>query len=35
VQLGEDAQAYRLLGVSVVLAFVAVWGSEFLLHRRK
>ena len=34
VQIGEDAHAYRLLGVSVVLAFMAVWGSEFLLRRR-
>jgi molybdate transport system permease protein len=37
VQLGEDAHAFRLLGVSVVLAFVAVWSSELLLrqtHRR-
>jgi molybdate transport system permease protein len=35
VQLGEDAHAYRLLGVSVVLAFIAVWSSEFFLRRRK
>jgi molybdate transport system permease protein len=35
VQLGEDAHAFRLLGVSVVLAFAAVWFSEFLLRRRK
>jgi molybdate transport system permease protein len=35
VQLGEDAQAYRLLGVSVVLAFIAVWSSEFFLRRKK
>ncbi|MGA9451237.1 MAG: molybdate ABC transporter permease subunit [Verrucomicrobiia bacterium] len=35
VQLGEDAQAFRLLGASVVLAFAAVWGSEFLLRRKK
>ena len=35
VQLGEDAQAYRLLGVSVILAFAAVWCSELLLRRRK
>jgi molybdate transport system permease protein len=35
VQLGEDAQAYRLLGVSVVLAFLAVWGSEWLIRGRK
>ncbi len=35
VQLGEDAHAYRLLGMSVALAFIAVWGSEWLIRRRK
>lgn len=35
VQLGEDAHAFRLLGVSVVLAFAAVWTSEWLLRKRK
>lgn len=35
VQLGEDTRAFRLLGISVLMAFVAVWGSEWLLHRRK
>jgi molybdate transport system permease protein len=35
VQLGEDAQAFRLLGVSVVLAFAAVWCSELLLRRKR
>jgi len=35
VQLGQDAHAYRLLGVSVVLAFAAVWCSEFFLRRKK
>jgi molybdate transport system permease protein len=35
VQLGNDSHAYRLLGVSVVLAFAAVWFSEFLLRRKK
>lgn len=35
VQLGEDAHAFRLLSVSVVLAFAAVWVSEFLLRKRK
>ena len=34
-QLGEDPQAYRLLGVSVLIAFAAVWGSEWLTRRRK
>ena len=35
VQIGDDAHAYRLLGVSVVLAFIAVWTSEFFLRRKK
>jgi molybdate transport system permease protein len=35
VQLGQDAHAFRLLGVAVVLAFVAVWSSEWLLRRRR
>jgi molybdate transport system permease protein len=35
VQLGHDAKAFRLLGVSVVLAFAAVWSSEWLIRRRK
>ena len=35
VQLGQDSAAYRLIGVSVVLAFAAVWGSEFLFHRKR
>ncbi|HEV7919739.1 MAG TPA: molybdate ABC transporter permease subunit [Thermoanaerobaculia bacterium] len=32
VQLGHDADAYRLLGVAVVIAFVALWISETLLR---
>jgi molybdate transport system permease protein len=35
VQLGQDSQAYRLLAVSVVLAFGAVWCSEWLLRPKK
>jgi molybdate transport system permease protein len=35
VQLGEDANAFRLLGIAVVLAFAAVWGSECLVRRGK
>lgn len=35
VQLGQDATAFRLLAVSVLLAFAAVWTSEFLLRRKK
>ena len=34
VQLGQDAHAFRLLGVSVLMAFAAVWISEFILRRR-
>lgn len=35
VELGHDANAYRLLTVSVVLAFAAVWSSGLLARRRK
>jgi len=35
VQIGNDSHAFRLLGVSVVLAFAAVWFSEFLLRRKR
>ena len=35
VELGQDPAAFRLLGVSVVLAFLAVWGSEFFLRRNR
>lgn len=34
VQLGRDGEAYRLMAVTVVIAFVAVWWSEWLLRRR-
>jgi molybdate transport system permease protein len=34
VQLGQDSNAFRLLGVSVVLAFLGVWSSELLLRRK-
>jgi molybdate transport system permease protein len=35
VQLGRDADAFRLLGIAVVLAFAAVWlGGWFLRQRR-
>ena len=34
VQLGRDAEALSLLGVSVALAFGAVWLSEIFLRRR-
>lgn len=35
VQVGHDASAYRLLLVSVVLAFGAIWVSEHLLRPRR
>jgi molybdate transport system permease protein len=35
VQLGQDAHAFQLLGVSVALAFAAVWTSECLMRRAK
>lgn len=34
VQLGNDSHAWRLLGVSVVIAFAAVWTSEWLLRKK-
>jgi molybdate transport system permease protein len=35
VQLGQDDHAFRLLGIAVALAFLAVWGSECLMRRTK
>ena len=35
VQLGDDSHAFRLLAVSVVMAFAAVWTSEYLLRGRR
>jgi molybdate transport system permease protein len=32
---GEDTVAYRLLGASVVLAFAAVWTSEWFMRRSR
>lgn len=34
VQLGRDTEALALLAVSVVIAFTAVWLSEWFLRRR-
>ena len=34
VQLGQDADAFRLLAISTALAFVAVWTSEWLMRRK-
>lgn len=33
VQTGDDATAYRLLAIAVVIAFAAVWGSDWLSRR--
>jgi molybdate transport system permease protein len=35
VQLGDDGPALRLLVVSVLLAGLAVWGSETLMRRSR
>jgi len=35
VTLGQDAAASRLLGISVILAFAAVWCGERLMSRRR
>jgi molybdate transport system permease protein len=35
VQLGKDSAAYTLLGITVALAFVFVWCSEWLLRSAK
>ena len=35
VQLGRDADAYVLLAISVVIAFGAVWASEWFLRRSR
>lgn len=35
VQLGKDPEAFTLLGITVALAFVFVWSSEWLLRSGK
>ncbi|HEX4990038.1 MAG TPA: molybdate ABC transporter permease subunit [Candidatus Binatia bacterium] len=35
VQLGKDSDAYTLLGITVALAFLFVWCSEWLLRSEK
>jgi molybdate transport system permease protein len=35
VELGRDADAYRLLVVAVAIAFITVWTSEALLRNRE
>jgi hypothetical protein len=34
VQLGRDGAAFRLLAISVVIAFAAVWFAEAFLRRK-
>jgi molybdate transport system permease protein len=34
VQLGKDSDAYRLLVVSVIIAFTALWINEAIMRRR-
>lgn len=34
VQLGDDATAYRLLGIAVAMAFAAVWISAWFMRRQ-
>jgi molybdate transport system permease protein len=34
VQLGNDAHAWRLLAASALIAFAAVWTSEWLLRKK-
>ncbi len=33
-QLGQDAEALRLAGIATVIAFAAIYTTEFLSHRR-
>jgi molybdate transport system permease protein len=33
VQLGRDTEAFRLVAISVVIAFAAVWTAEAFLRR--
>jgi molybdate transport system permease protein len=35
VQLGQDPIAFRLVGIATGLAFLAVWGGEWLVRRPK
>jgi molybdate transport system permease protein len=35
VQLGHDSTAFRLLGISVILAFTAVWSSQWLVRSKR
>jgi molybdate transport system permease protein len=33
-QLGKDGDALRLVALSTLLAFVAIWSTELIIHRR-
>jgi len=35
VQLGQDTAAFRLLAISVVIAFAAVWMSEYVMGNQR
>ena len=35
VQLGRDAEAFRLLGIAVAIAFLAIWIAEAFLRRTR
>jgi len=35
VGLGRDSTAFRLLGISVAMAFAAVWTGEWLMRKRR
>lgn len=35
VQLGKDSEAFTLLGITVALAFLFVWSSEWLLRSER
>ena len=33
IQLGQDREAFQLVGVAVIFAFIAVWASEWFFRR--
>jgi len=35
VQLDDDSTAYRLLGIAVAIAFIAVWTSAWFMRRQR
>ena len=34
IQLGKDSEAYQLLVVSMIIAFVALWINEAVVRKR-